>query len=333
MRSVVGLGLVLSLTACGDDLVPPPTHEGEASIVVSGGVGRALVVTDRGLFWSTERDVMRLASTDDAPVVLASAPTGVTALCVTGSEVYFVTELVGRESNEILGGVFRVPLDGGALQTIHRPDAFGPGDIECDDDGVLWMQDWTEVTAQGLSTGLMSIDDTGKRIVFLEVQPIPGPTIAIDSGFVYWRRDFREVVRTSRSDAQQTESIASTQGLARSLEVSHGELLWIDPPSNSTDPAVVKSAALMSAPITGGPSRRRAELIEPTMLDFSIAADDKHIYWAEHHPGRIMRVARGGGDPEVFAADQSEPIGIAVFAGAVYWTNRGSGNLVVLATE
>lgn len=53
-----------------------------------------------------------------------------------------------------------------------------------------------------------------------------------------------------------------------------------------------------------------------------LALDDTHAYWTNQAaPGDVMRVARGGGTPEVVAAGHTNPTGIAVDSEAVYWTD------------
>ena len=48
--------------------------------------------------------------------------------------------------------------------------------------------------------------------------------------------------------------------------------------------------------------------------------------------GEVMKVPLGGGTPTTLASGQSTPMGVAVDATSVDWTNTGSGGSVMKVT-
>jgi hypothetical protein len=72
---------------------------------------------------------------------------------------------------------------------------------------------------------------------------------------------------------------------------------------------------------------RSASTYEAGNLD--VAFDENYVYWVDSLPiGTVMRVAKGGGAPDIIARDTS-PVAIAVDDGAVYWSDLG-GNIMRL---
>ena len=60
---------------------------------------------------------------------------------------------------------------------------------------------------------------------------------------------------------------------------------------------------------------------------WGLAADDKYVYWAAHEDsrdipgrGRLKRIRRCGGDPEVLVDDGTTVFDVAVSESAIYWT-------------
>jgi hypothetical protein len=61
-----------------------------------------------------------------------------------------------------------------------------------------------------------------------------------------------------------------------------------------------------------------------------IAVDGNHVYWANMLDGKIMRIVKMGGPPEVMATGNS-PRSVAIDTKAIYWTDCGSGSVMALA--
>lgn len=61
----------------------------------------------------------------------------------------------------------------------------------------------------------------------------------------------------------------------------------------------------------------------------TIAVDATSIYFPSTSDGRIVKVSKAGGSPVILADGQNQPIGIAVDATNVYWTNQGGSVMKV----
>jgi hypothetical protein len=62
-----------------------------------------------------------------------------------------------------------------------------------------------------------------------------------------------------------------------------------------------------------------------------IAIDATNIYWT-NYGGTVMKVPLGGGMPTTLASGQ-QPTYIAVDATSVYWTNEGGGTVMKLTPK
>ena len=54
-----------------------------------------------------------------------------------------------------------------------------------------------------------------------------------------------------------------------------------------------------------------------------IAVDATSVYWTNYEGGTVQKVGLGGGTPVTLASGQATPYDIAVDATSVYWTNLG----------
>jgi hypothetical protein len=70
-----------------------------------------------------------------------------------------------------------------------------------------------------------------------------------------------------------------------------------------------------------GPSAR-------DMIASGIVSDGQHVYWASPLTGSIFRAPIGGGQVDVFASGQNAPVGLAVDANALYWTNNNGDTVM-----
>ena len=335
----LGGAAIASACGSGDGAADaaPPTTEGPATILARGqGAPAAVAVDDRGVFWVNYGggEVMHLPPGAAAPIALAEGLDAPRDLCLAEAAVYVATEgLQGLDpSPGVPGGLFAAAVDGGGVAEIYRPDYFGPSDVDCAGGEVFWTQPWadrTDAVPEGLFSGLMRLGDSAAE--FLINEAATGPDIALDGTFVYWHVGADMLVRTPRDSPTSYEVVVSdadpSDGIAtRGLEIDRDELFWIVPPRDSG-----QTAALLAAPASGGTPRQVAELVEQGTPQWSLAVDATHVYWTEIDQGRVMRVARSGGAPEVVADGQDSPTGIALYEGAAFWGNTGSGNVVTVA--
>ncbi|HTL36579.1 MAG TPA: hypothetical protein VL326_25775 [Kofleriaceae bacterium] len=312
--------VVLVLGACSEE-PQLPTHEGNAKIVARDQDGpRAITASDEALYWLTGTEAVSLVDGVGQPVVLASGLSEPTAMCLTSSEHYVITFGEGAVLGgvRVPGGVFRVPL-GGGLEDVFRPDTYGPSGLACDDAGVYWMQMWSSSTTP---SGLMSL--VGDSPTLLVTDVTRPRDVTLDADFVYWS-DGVQLMRAPRALPLVGEVTTTSPRDPQQLTVDRGELFWIAPPTSSGE-----LASVFAAPVTGGAPRLVAEILDQPTLHYSIAVDADFVYWTEFAPGRVMRVARGGGEPEVVADGQGGPTNIVLRHGAAYWTNFGSNNVVGL---
>ena len=194
--------------------------------VVALGVGEFLVA-DLNLYWSREKGLWRagLNAIDATPdPVAAQLGHEIALLRYDGTHLYF--------ADPMARGAYRVPLMGGALETIASGSDVRDQVVEA---GYLyyamadgWLLSWT--TPSGLGEG------ASKRVLRVVVaggaMPVPvspaalsePPAIAAAGELVYWADDF-ELVKSEDASARSSLAIAGPRASGRPGRVVRLELV------------------------------------------------------------------------------------------------------------
>jgi hypothetical protein len=82
------------------------------------------------------------------------------------------------------------------------------------------------------------------------------------------------------------------------------------------------SGEVYQLPLDGTAPITPALLVGPdgSNIRSNIATDSQWIYWVEYDAGTLKKVPVGGGSVVTLATGQNNAVGLAVFAGTVYWT-------------
>ena len=116
--------------------------------------------------------------------------------------------------------------------------------------------------------------------------------------------------------------IASCAGNAWALALEGDEVFWTshNVPTGTALGSAVHKASLGCR--SGDCGTELAFFSEVAKLS-DIAIDKTWVYFGENRAqGRILRVARAGGEPEVLAKEQAYPYGLAADPSYVYWTGE-----------
>ncbi len=173
--------------------------------------------------------------------------------------------------------------------------------------------------------------------------------LAADEKFVYWSRVNDGTVQRVPLEGGPTEVVTRIDGRAYQLAIS-GQTLFIrdgsdiwsfaqnelrrfadaagdgDIVADSRD-VVWTNAYTGEVFIKAVHGDRPARVLASGLAKpYDVTMDATHAYWA-NLDGRIMRVARQGGDVDVLARGQSWPVGTLVDETHVYWLERHSGGL------
>jgi hypothetical protein len=185
--------------------------------------------------------------------------------------------------------------------------------------------------------------------------------VAVDSENVYWTNQGPPgaVMKAPLGGGAPTTLVGS--GSATSIATAGGSVVF-------AGDVTTGSALLMSVPVDGGPARvmftpdsgnsvvgltvdssnayfgttdgviGQVPLAGGTAVTLAtnqgggllqMAVNSRNLYWAAN--GNIVTVPIGGGATTTLATGQSNPVGVAVDAANVYWSNMGDGTVMKLA--
>jgi hypothetical protein len=68
----------------------------------------------------------------------------------------------------------------------------------------------------------------------------------------------------------------------------------------------------------------------PSFFPFAVVVNEEYVYWTDIGLDQVLRckLPSCGGDPEIFANNQPTPQGMALYDGAVYWTQGDEPGLI-----
>lgn len=288
-----------SCGACGHGCQGGPCQTGlcQPVIVVSGqGYAYHLAATEAAVYWTRGDGSVLRATFGSAPEILAAAQNSPGDIVVDATRVYW--------ANLGDGTIVSAPLEGGPT-TIVAPSAGQAWSLAVSATTLSWTDNMTgDVRA-------LSLAGNGPPVLLATTKG--AWSIAIDADRVYWSTLFAgEVFSAPLGGGPPTPLVTgftAPSGLALA-----GDRLFF---------GTTNDAGVHAVPIAGG---------APTALTikggFGIAADDDHVYFGEHD-GRLARVPRGGGEPEVLGIGPATPTDIALTSTAVYWAAAASDGLIL----
>lgn len=201
----------------------------------------------------------------------------------------------------------------------------------------LWAADWS--ATQLVTTA--PLDSIWNETKLLELGTKRGYGIAVDDSrvYVFVGEDFttrsysiRGVPKSggpattlaSGVDPEQWDGFDSASVCAH-----HGTVAWAHW-SASVDAGNAWLVARYIEIVANGSAGARTLVDEPAGIACgldqtrpTLALDDEYVYWATV-TGFVKRIRLCGGQPEIIAADQANPVAIAVDDNAVYWLDYGS---------
>ncbi len=260
------------------------------------------------------------------------------SVAVAGGNVYWTTTAANTAANTIDSRVWKMPIAGGAHGSVAQGfaiDSSTPGLLVADATNVYAL---VQTPGPGGFPGepptkVVTIPVAGGASSVLDLSPASATNwdsgLAIDSTNLYFAR--RSIGLGSVSSWKLGSGSGSTATVATANDPVYGPAVdatnayWAEVHLNQTFDYAVK---IQTAPKAGGGVITLATM-SGTVLPTALAVDQTHVYWVNFESkelcGSIMRVAKTGGTPEVFASDQDLPIALTLDAQTVYWTNRSGG--------
>jgi hypothetical protein len=239
------------------------------------------------------------------------------------------------------GAIVRIPKRGGEPEAIAPGQVF-PACLAVDGEGIYW----TTLGDDRDNGQVCSAEKSGDGFRILAEGQLGPDGIGVDEAYVYWLTRTDCVWRAPKGGG---EAVA----LHRPHEVVEERLLLGEEMGVSS--SIPRSGMMLSRSVVRPPAVRRIVIDEekvywqnaagaitvvgrwdedrdesPLLLAIDrsapgdVALDEESVYWVDHDEGRVMRVARVGGRPRVFADGQTGVVSIAVDDEAVYWGVTGA---------
>jgi hypothetical protein len=196
-------------------------------------------------------------------------------------------------------GVLRVSKSGGPPTALAGPMAEDPDrrrGLVIEGASLFWTD---RILGRVDSVGL---DGTGSAIV---AAGVPGPeALTANGGYVYWAGD-SEPRRVAISGGPIETLYPTSAFQVRAISVRSGFVYWGG------------RAGLLKGPVNGGLPQT---LVSGAVVS-AIVVDSSYVYFADQTNGAIARVPLAGGNPEILAGNQDNPIALCSDGQSLYWAN------------
>ncbi len=262
-------------------------------------------------------------------------------------------------SGAVAGGVFRVPLNGGAVSTILR-GAVAPSVLAVDTTHVYWTDGMLEesvvsipvaggtaatlfsgsvVEGLAVSTGsvyfwsgagpvnLVSVPLPMGTSSNLLMSATPGPLVASGNS-IYWSDATGDVV-TVGADGGTVSTLAmgsASAFVAGNMASDGARVYWVEQDTSTG------TASLLSLATTGG----QPSTLATSFRISSVATDGSNVYYTENSnadTGDVAKVGTTGGTPTTLYAGAAGFTGVVVDAMSVYWVNTLSSTVEKLTPK
>lgn len=249
------------------------------------------------------------------PVVLAADLSSPTGMAIDDAYVYWA-EFGGGN----VGRIRRVPICGGSITTLATDPTLIGQNIAVNAAYVYW-ESGSNPVGSSAPFSIMRIAKTGgtPESVTPSVALSPVTPFAVGATAVYCSVGYQLSLDAIPLDGAPPQVFVPAAGLLGTIAVNSGHLYWAEGTSG---------AELLEAPLD------QAFQGTGTLLAFAslstvpaqLVTDATTLYWTETgsngmSAGNVCSVPIAGGAQVVLASGQTNPRGIAVHGGSVFWTN------------
>ncbi len=246
-------------------------------------------------------DRPRVSTCGSKAAIATSLGTDPRALIVVDPFVYFVS---GRDGDDQAGSLSRVPLAGGAVESLAS--AKGPGGIAATQAHVYWTNKGAgEVLRIALADSRVDVV-AAKRVQ-------PGPIVADSDGSVYW---------VDRGTAAVNGAVVRAFPDGKVTELARANIRPVHLAIDATDVyfSNIDGDQIMRVPKVGGTP---AVVVSGPGSQTSLAVDEARVYWTSE--GEVTSALKTTGVTTVHAKGQANPTSVALRGDEVLWVNFGRG--------
>lgn len=242
--------------------------------------------------------------------LVSNIPT-VEGIALDGSNVVFTS--LGHTSNFDDGFLGRVPKIGGTHEVLSANQGYSLW-VENVSGTYYWINAGTAANQWADGAVRSAVGGANPTTIATETNPTG---VVVEGGYVYWLSGGSPggswndgALRRQAVGGGSTETLVSPLASAGQMIAVNGNIYF-----------AVENAVLTVS--TAAPTTPTTFNSDPNDAG-RFATDGTYLYWTEP-AGRVVRKPLAGGALQVLAQGYSQPYGILVYAGYVYFTARGTG--------